>query len=90
MLVRSNYIFRIGEHNGKSVIWIEFPYNVALVQSLKENISTAKWSNTAKSWYVLDNTQHRIQFGLPDKLYEATELLELIHSINKTGIAPLY
>jgi len=35
MFIPSNYTFRIGEHNGKPVIWIEFPYNAALVKSLK-------------------------------------------------------
>ena len=54
MFIPSNYTFRIGEHNGKSVIWIEFPYNAALVKSLKENLTTAK------SWYGLENTQHRM------------------------------
>lgn len=83
MFKLSNYMFRVGKHNGKSVIWIEFPYNAVLVKSLKDTITTVKWSNTTKSWYVLDNTQYRTQFGLSDKLYQATELMELIHSINK-------
>lgn len=86
MFIPSNYTFRIGEHNGKSVIWIEFPYNAALVKSLKENPTPAKWSNAAKSWYGLENTQHRMQYGLSDKLYQATELLNQIHPINKSEL----
>ncbi len=61
------YKYKLGEHRDKSVIWIYFPFDVALKAHLKKYIK-AKWSRSEKTWYVLDNEQYRKLFGLPEKV----------------------
>lgn len=48
----------LGTHRGKNVIWLEFPYNMALVASLKSQ-TTAHWSQSRKAWYLADNRFNR-------------------------------
>ncbi len=61
-----NYVFEPGQHNGKEVIWISFPYNKNLILYLKNN-TKASWSQSNKKWYVPDNAHYRKLFGLEIK-----------------------
>jgi site-specific recombinase XerD len=50
----SNYCFSTGEHNNKKVIWITFPKDPELIAQLRNAYPAAKWSATAKKWYLPD------------------------------------
>ncbi len=77
----NQYQYELGEHRGKSVIWIHFPYDVQLKEHLKKHLK-AKWSQSRKSWYTTDNTQYRKLFGLPEKV-KGKGALTKIHPINQ-------
>lgn len=59
----SNITFELGEHKGRKVIFIRFPFDKATNEWVKA-LAGAKWSNTNKCWYVLDNAFYRKKFDL--------------------------
>jgi len=59
-----NYIFSLGDHKDKKVIWIKFPYSTQLQNELRKSLPSAKWSNTQKSWYVPDFVSIRRKLGI--------------------------
>lgn len=80
------YNFEPGEHRGKKVIWIRFPYTLEAKNHLREHVS-AKWSNTQRSWYVPDVPVYRKLFGLKNpKPKLSKEVMVKIHPINQTEI----
>jgi len=62
-----NYQFSLGEHKGKSVIWVQFPNNDTLREELKLAFPTAKFSWTQKCWYLSDIAAIRRQLELDTK-----------------------
>lgn len=58
-----NYSASLGEHNGKNVIWVQFPNNLELRNQLK-TVATIHWSNTQKCWYVVDTPYYRKLFAI--------------------------
>jgi site-specific recombinase XerD len=60
----SGITFELGEHKGRKVIFIRFPFDKTTNEWVK-GLSGAKWSNTNKCWYVLDNAFYRKKFDLP-------------------------
>lgn len=82
-----NYAFEPGEHKGKNVVWIVFPYNPHLISALKEN-TTAKWSRSTKKWYVPDNTHYRKLFGL-EPLVVGKSVVKNIHPNNLPALSRL-
>ena len=60
----NNYSFFIGVHRQKSVIWIQFPYNLKLKRELQLRFNSVKWSNTKKLWYLPDFPSIREIVGL--------------------------
>jgi len=52
------FIFSLGEHREKKVIWVGFPYNFQLVNHLKQ-YAKPYWSATKKCWYLPDNMSNR-------------------------------
>jgi integrase/recombinase XerD len=52
-----------GTHKGQHVIWLQFPYNTALSNKVKQ-WPGCKWSQSSKCWYVPDTAKNREQFGL--------------------------
>ena len=77
----SAYSFELGNHHGKEIIWITFPYDNKLIANLRKH-TKAKWSNSNKKWYVPDNSMYREMFRLEAK-YIGTALLSHIHEINR-------
>lgn len=81
------FTFSYGQHNHQSVIWIHFPYSVENIIDLKRAVK-AKWSQSNKCWYALDNHHNREKFNLPIKLV-GKEILSKIHPINQPAFDQL-
>lgn len=80
------YSFELGEHRGKKVIWIRFPYTLEAKNHLRDYVKV-KWSNTQKSWYAPDVPTYRKFFGLQtSKPKLSKEVMIKIHPINQTEI----
>lgn len=71
--------YEIGNHKDKSVIFIRFLYDSILVSRVKKLVGSA-WSQSQKSWYVPDNKEYRIRFGIE---------LETIQKQKTTRINPV-
>ncbi|MBU4539444.1 MAG: site-specific integrase [Weeksellaceae bacterium] len=74
------YDISLGEHAGKEIIWLRFPYEASLVLMLKSN-SRARWSRTQKSWYIPDNQRNRLLCNLKPKNI-GKQALSKIHPVN--------
>lgn len=61
-----DFVFKIGEHNKKPVIWIIFPYNTQLIAEVKSWVGS-RYSASNKQWYVPDNEAYREKFNLKKK-----------------------
>lgn len=57
------FFFSLGTHKEKKVIWIQFEYNPELIALLK-SYTQPHWSNSQKSWYVIDNNTYRNLFRI--------------------------
>ena len=71
-----------GEHRNKNVLWIRMPNNQLFKNFLRTNISTARWSNTFKCWYVIDSFANRNFLQIEQKKYNGKSLLSKIAPIN--------
>lgn len=76
--------FEIATHQNKAVIFIHFEDNLQLNNQIKE-IKGVKWSQSKKSWYVIDNQEYREKFGLPVKPL-GKEALSHIHPENNVPL----
>lgn len=76
----TRFSFSLGTHRNKRVIWIAFERDNALIAYLRSQVK-AHWSATQKMWYVSDNKQHRLLFGLPQNIV-GKELMSRIHPVN--------
>jgi hypothetical protein len=54
------------QHQGKSVILIQFEFNKELNAQIKK-LTESRWSHSKRAWYVPDTTAYRQQFGMPPK-----------------------
>lgn len=68
--------FQLGNHRGKEIIWIDFPYDKTTIVVVKNELK-ARWSNTEKKWYVPDTSQYRKLFSLSDKFFSNNTLKEI-------------
>lgn len=76
-LFRSDkFTYLLGVHKNTDVIWISFPYNSSLIALIKKNLK-AKWSQSVKKWYVVDNLFHRDLFNLPTKYFSQNVFSEI-------------
>lgn len=81
----SKYTFKTGEHRGKKVIFIQFPYHQKLINDLRKELKYAKWSRSKKSWYVPDLPSLRKQLNIPqEKLI--TKKIHKIHPVNQEAL----
>lgn len=71
---------RTGTHQGKNVIWLQFHYDRKLMNHLKK-FTSAHWSNSQKTWYLVDNEHHRKLCNLRPKLV-GKEVVAKISSVN--------
>lgn len=76
----ANYRLSYGVHKDKNVIFFEFPYDQALVQSLKNKLKV-HWSRTQSKWYCLDTDQYRTALGIPLKPI-GEDITHRIHPVN--------
>lgn len=83
----NNYKVLAGMHNGKQVLWIQFPKNVVLSEQLK-SVCKPKWSASEKCWYVWDIDAHRQIFGIVAKSI-GKEALNKIDEINMPAMKKL-
>jgi len=83
---RQNYRFLIGEHDNKNVIFVHFPYNIALKCELREKFPVAKWSTSKKCWYLPDNKAIRNEIGLMPKTEPGKALFSQIHPANQAAL----
>lgn len=81
----NHYTFSLGVHKNKNVIWINFPYQQNLINDLKKRFSSAKWSQSAKSWYLPDLPSVRTVLGIT-KDSSHLKLLDKIHHNNKVAL----
>jgi integrase/recombinase XerD len=75
--------YELGCHKKENVIFIRFDYDAALIARVKKLVGVS-WSQSQKSWYVLDNEQNRTRFGFEQK--PAGEgAIERIHAVNEAA-----
>jgi integrase/recombinase XerD len=86
-LIPHEWQFELAEHGEKSVILIRFAYRKeynAMVRAL----TGARWSNSKKTWYVLDTPMYRQLFGL--KIAPVgKEVLSHIEAVNQPALIRL-
>ncbi len=81
---KNNPEYEPGIHHGKSVIFIRFEYSRTLNDEIKK-LPGVHWSQSQKSWYVLDTPFFRAKFGmLPNPV--GKELLAHIEPINQPAL----
>ena len=78
------FSFEAGEHQGKRVIWIRFPYDEVLKTYLRGN-TNAWWEKSVKAWRVTDNRHYRELFGMQLRIV-GKEVLTKIHPVNRPAL----
>ena len=81
--------FSLGTHKSNNVIWIDFPYQRNLVNNLKKRFPSVKWSQSAKSWYLLDLPAVRTVLGIT-KVDVHLKWVDKIHPNNKVALQNFY
>ena len=74
--------YELTTHRGKDVILIRFEYNAALIERVKKLVGV-QWSQSYKTWYVMDSAMYCEKFGLSPKSLIGKEVLSNIHPINQ-------
>lgn len=78
----NSYKFEPSSHKNKSVIWINFVFDKELIKDLRKRFSSAKWSQSNKSWYLPDLPVVRTELKIAQKP-AGNKLNNKIHSNNK-------
>ncbi len=85
-MTNSNPIrYELATHKGVEVIFIRFDYSTELNQRVRKLVGV-QWSQSQKSWYVLDNASYREKFGLEPKPLMGKEVLINIDAINRPAL----
>ena len=58
---------KLDVHRGQTIILCQFKYDKNLLEAFKKDFPFAKWSNSKRSWYVLDRAEIRKKLGMPEK-----------------------
>lgn len=77
--------YEISKHKEQNVIFIRFAFSSELNEWVR-SLTGAKWSQTQKAWYVLDNKTYREKFGLPAMHVVGKEALGHIHEVNRPAM----
>jgi integrase/recombinase XerD len=77
--------YELAMHKGQEVIFIRFDYSAELNQRVKKLVGV-RWSQSQKSWYVLDNASYRERFGLKKKPLMGKEVLMCIDPVNRPAL----
>lgn len=80
----SKYSFEPAEHKGKKVILVKFRFDELLKKELKKRFSSARWSQSKKSWYLPDlpSVRRELSMPLPKKTVERSKQF---HPINQSA-----
>jgi integrase/recombinase XerD len=84
-MINNTVKYELAHHKGKEVIFIRFEYDAALVGRVKKLVGV-QWSQSQKSWYVLDSALYRKKFGLPPKGLTGKEALSNIDPVNQPSL----
>lgn len=78
----NRFNFELGEHDGKNIIWVRFEKDHSLINFLKAQIKTARFSWSKQAWYVPNNKYTRGLFGLRGEIVgkEAMAKISLVNS----------
>ena len=74
--------YELATHKGQNVIFIRFNYSLDLNLRVRKLIGV-QWSQSQKSWYVLDNISYREKFGLEKKPLAGKEIITNIDGVNR-------
>lgn len=85
----SNYKFSPGTHRSKNIIWVQFQYNQNLINQFKQRFPSAKWSQSKKSWYLVDLPTVRNSLELMKK-DPHLKLLDKINTVNQEAFQDYY
>jgi len=85
-----NYLFKVGVHRDKNVIFVHFPYNQLLKDELREQFPTAKWSATNKCWYLPDVNSIRKEIGISPKTEPGESIISRIHPVNMAALKRMH
>ncbi|MVM40412.1 tyrosine-type recombinase/integrase [Spirosoma sp. HMF3257] len=85
--MKQKIIYECTRHNGKDVIFIRFEYNKELNKRVRE-LSGARWSQSQKAWYIVDNPHYRQLFGLATPL-AGKDVIAHIHPTNPPAFTAL-
>jgi len=77
-----NYKYSSGEHNKKNVIFVHFPFDVALKNDLKIKFPFIKWSDSKKCWYLPDINSIRQELSIIPKSEIGKAVISKIHPVN--------
>jgi site-specific recombinase XerD len=84
------YLFKAGEHKGKNVIFVYFPYNWQWKDELKTKFPTAQWSTSQKCWYLPDVNAIRNEIGMKPKTEMGKSAVSQIHPINQAALKRMH
>ena len=85
-----NYQFIVGEHHGRSVIFVYFSFDFLLKEELKQKFSTAKWSVSKKCWYLPDVNSIRKEIGMMPKTEVGKVVMNQIHPVNLDALRRMH
>ena len=85
-----NYKFSTGEHHGKNVVFVHFPYSSSIKNELREKFPTAKWSMSKKCWYLPDTNAIRNDVGMTPKTEMGKLVISQIHPVNQAALKRMH
>jgi integrase/recombinase XerD len=80
-----NLRYELGLHKEKNVIFIRFDYSSELNERVRKLVGI-RWSQSQKSWYVLDTVAYRAKFGLENKPIIGKAACSNIYPINQAAL----
>ena len=76
--------YQLIRHQKKDVILIQFDFDKTINERVKMLVG-AKWSNTLKGWYVIDNAHYRNLFKIQNKTI-GNEILNCVSTENQLAL----
>jgi site-specific recombinase XerD len=80
--------YEFGAHQGETVIYIRFEYNLQLIERVKK-LAGVRWSAAQKAWFVRDTASNREKFGLSLKPCVGKAALLQVHPANQAALLRL-
>ena len=80
------YNFCFGTHRDKNVIWIRFEKNNTLIQELRKDFPSARWSSTNRAWHLPDLPAVRDALKLTRKEW-GSQIKSEINEVNQKAFS---